>query len=380
VAALGLVSLFTDLSSEMIYPLVPVFLTTVLGAGPAALGLIEGVAETTASLLKLLSGTLADRFRRRKPLVVAGYALSAAARPLMGLAASWGHVLAVRFADRVGKGIRTSPRDALIAAAVAPGERGRAFGLQRAMDHLGAVAGPLAAFVLLAAGLSYRALFLLAAVPGAAAVAVLLWGVHEARGEEPRRGAVRLGRAGLPGAFRRYLAVVCLFTLGNASDAFLLLRAVEEGIPPAWVPLLWGAFHAVKSSLSVPAGILSDRWDRRRVVAAGWLVYAAAYAAWGFARGPWWMAGLFLFYGLFAAATEGTERALVADLVPRDRQATGFGWFHLIVGLCALPASVVFGLLYKWKGAQAAFGTSAVLALAACVLLLTLDLRPPRPR
>lgn len=371
VAALGLVSLFTDLSSEMIYPLLPVFVTATLGAGPAALGVIEGVAETTASLLKLVSGALADRMGRKKPLVAAGYALSALARPLVGFADAWAHVLLVRFADRVGKGVRSSPRDALVAASVPPRDRGRAFGLQRAMDHMGAVLGPLAAFALLGLGVPIRSVFFLAAVPGAVAVAVLLAAVRDVGCASPS-SRVALRPDELPKAFRRYLAIVSLFTLGNASDAFLILRAVEEGVPAAYAPLLWGAFHVVKSFFSLPAGILSDRWDRRRVVVAGWLVFAATYAAWGFAHGPWWMTGLFLFYGLFAAATEGVERALVADFLPPERRGTGFGWFHLAVGLGALPASVIFGTLYKWLGPAAAFGTSAALALAASGLLLLL--------
>ncbi|NJD61984.1 MAG: MFS transporter [Deltaproteobacteria bacterium] len=357
----------------MIYPLLPVFLTTTLGAGPAALGIIEGVAETTASLLKLFSGVVADRTGRKKPLVVSGYGLSAAMRPLVGLATSWGHVLAVRFSDRIGKGIRTSPRDALIAASVPAQDRGRAFGLQRAMDHMGAVIGPLAAFLLLSgAGLSLRTVFFLSAIPGAAAVAALLFLVREPEGPAQPQARVTFGDGGLPPAFRRYLLIVCIFTLGNASDAFLILRAVEEGIPVAYVPLLWGAFHVVKSSFSIPAGILSDRWDRRKIVVAGWLVYAAPYAAWGLAAGPGWMVGLFLVYGLYAAATEGVERALVADFVPALRRGTAYGWFHLVVGISALPASVLFGVLYKWRGAPAAFGASAALALIASAFLLSL--------
>lgn len=373
VVALGLVSLLTDFSSEMIYPLLPVFLTTTLGAGPAALGVIEGVAETTASLLKLFSGVWADRTGRKKPLVVSGYGLSAAMRPLVGLATSWGHVLAVRFSDRIGKGVRTSPRDALIAASVPAEDRGRAFGLQRAMDHLGAVIGPLAAFLLLAgAGLSLRTVFFLSAIPGAAAVAALLFLVREPEGPARPQARVMFGDGGLSPAYRRYLLIVGIFTLGNASDAFLILRAVEEGIPAAYVPLLWGAFHVVKSSFSIPAGILSDRWGRRKVVVAGWLVYAATYAAWGLATGPVWMVGLFLVYGLYAAATEGVERALVADFVPSERRGTAYGWFHLVVGISALPASVLFGVLYKWQGAPAAFGASASLAIIASAFLLSL--------
>ncbi len=382
VIALGLVSLLTDFSSEMIYPLLPVFLTAVLGAGPAALGIIEGVAETTASLLKLFSGAWSDRVGRKKPLVVAGYALSTAARPLVGFAAAWAHVLAVRFADRIGKGVRTSPRDALVAASVPPGDRGRAFGLQRAMDHLGAVLGPLAAFLLMTgAGLSYRPVFLLSVIPGLAAVAALLFFVREPAAPAPAHAGARLRDGGLPAPYRRYLAIVCLFTLGNASDAFLILRTVDAGVPAKYVPLLWGAFHVVKSSLSTPAGMLSDRWSRKTLIAGGWLVYAACYGAWAFARGPAWVVGLFLAYGLFAAATEGAERAFVADFVPPDRRGTAFGWFHLAVGISALPASVVFGIVWGRYGAPAAFGVSAGLAVAASVLLLLLPApeRTPAP-
>jgi len=299
VVALGLVSLLTDLSSEMIYPLLPVFLTVTLAAGPAVLGLIEGVAETTASLLKLFSGAWSDRSGRKKPLVLAGYGLSTLARPLVGFATGWGHVLAVRFCDRIGKGVRTSPRDALVAAYVPAAQRGKAFGLQRSMDHLGAVLGPVAAFLLLAGGVSLRSVFFLSIIPGLAAVAVLALLVRDApaTGAPLHAGSV-LRRDGLSPAFRRYLLLVGLFTLGNASDAFLILRAVDAGVPVRYVPLLWGAFHAVKSSLSVPAGALSDRIPRKWVVAAGWCVYAACYAAFSIVRGPAATVAVFLLYGL----------------------------------------------------------------------------------
>lgn len=376
VIALGVVSLLTDFSSDMIYPLLPVFLTATLGAGPAALGIIEGVAEATASLLKLFSGAWSDRVGRKKPLVVAGYLLSSVARPLVGFASAWGHVLAVRFSDRIGKGIRSSPRDALIAASVPAEDRGRAYGLHRAMDHLGAVFGPVAAFLLLAgAGLSYRSVFFLAAIPGAAAVASLLFFVRDAGTQASRPGGGFALTGGLPPAFRRYLLIVSLFTLGNASDSFLILRAVDSGVPAAWVPLLWGAFHVVKSSLSTHAGILSDRWSRKHLIVAGWIVYAATYTLWGMVEGPAWMVALFLVYGLYSAATEGTERAFVADFVPQGRRGTAFGWFHLAVGLSALPASVLFGVLWNAYGPRAAFGASAGLAVAASVLLLLLS--PP---
>jgi MFS family permease len=376
VVALGLVSLLTDFSAHMIYPLLPVFLTVTLGAGPAVLGIIEGVAEATASFLKLFSGAWSDRIGKKKPLVLAGYILSSVVRPLVGFASAWAHVLAVRFSDRIGKGIRSSPRDALIAASVSPDDRGRAFGLQRAMDHTGAVLGPIAAFLLLAgAGLSYRSVFFLAAIPGAAAVAALLFLVRDAGTPAPSHAGAFLHDGGLPSPFRRYLLIVSLFTLGNASDAFLILRAVDAGVPATWVPLLWGAFHVVKSSFSTHLGILSDRWGRKQVIVAGWIVYAACYAAWGIVEGPAWMVGLFLVYGLYSAATEGAELALVADFVPPDRRGTAFGWFHLAVGLSALPASVLFGALWTAFGAKVAFGVSAGLAVAASVLLMFLT--PP---
>ena len=371
-----MVSLLTDFSSDMIYPLLPIFLTATLGAGPAALGIIEGVAEATASLLKLFSGAWSDRAGKKKPLVIAGYLLSSVARPLVGFASAWVHVLAVRFSDRIGKGIRSSPRDALIAASVPAEDRGRAYGLHRAMDHLGAVFGPFAAFLLLAgAGLSYRSVFFLAAIPGAAAVATLLFFVRDAGMQSSRPGPGLVLTSGLPPAFRRYLLIVSLFTLGNASDSFLILRTVDSGVPTAWVPLLWGAFHVVKSSFSTYAGILSDRWGRRQLIIAGWIVYAATYALWGIVEGPAWMVALFLVYGLYSAATEGTERAFVADFVPPSLRGTAFGWFHLAVGLSALPASIMFGVLWNAYGPRTAFCVSAGLAVAASVLMLLLS--PP---
>ncbi len=374
VIVLGVVSLLTDMSSDMIVPLLPLFITSVLGAGPAALGVIEGVAEATASFLKLLSGAWSDRVARKKPLVVWGYALAAVARPLSAFATSWAHVLLVRFADRTGKGIRTSPRDALIASSVHEGARGRAYGWHRAMDNLGAVLGPAIAFVLLSVwGFSYRAIFLLAAIPGIAAVLALYFFVKETDSATAPGKGLRLKDGALPPAFRRYLLALGVFTLGNASDSFLILRAVDAGVPATYIPLLWGAFHVVKSSLSTYGGILSDRFGRRRMILGGWAVYAATYAAWGLTTGVYWMVGLFLVYGLYHSACEGAERALVADLVPPERRGTAFGWFHLVVGICALPASVIFGFLWKGFGAPAAFGVSAGLALlAAAILFLSL--------
>ncbi|HEX8847896.1 MAG TPA: MFS transporter [Gemmatimonadaceae bacterium] len=384
VKALALVSLFTDASSEIIYPLLPLFLTSVLHAGAEAIGVIEGAAETTASLLKLASGWWSDRVRRRKPLVVAGYTLASAVRPLVALANSAGTVLAIRLADRVGKGIRTSPRDALIADAVPLAQRGRAFGLHRAGDHMGAVIGPLIAFsVLHWTTLSLRALFLLAAIPGALAVIALVVGVKEspraelagrATGAKPRLGG------GLPGRFWAYLAVLVVFTLGNSSDAFLLLRASQLGVTEALIPILWAMLHVVKASTSTPAGTLSDRVGRVPLIVGGWLVYALVYLAFGRAGATWQAWALFAVYGTYFGLTEGVEKALVADLVPSDRRGAGFGWYNLAIGLGALPASVIFGVVWDRYGAARAFELGATLsAIAAVGLLLVMRGRRVAP-
>ena len=373
VKALALVSLFTDASSEIIYPLLPLFLTSVLHAGAEAIGVIEGAAETTASLLKLASGWWSDRVRRRKPLVVAGYTLASAVRPLVALANSAGAVLAIRLADRVGKGIRTSPRDALIADAVPLAQRGRAFGLHRAGDHMGAVIGPLIAFsVLHWTTLSLRALFLLAAIPGALAVIALVVGVKES----PRPSTMGTPAArpllggGLPGRFWAYLAVLVVFTLGNSSDAFLLLRASQLGVTEALIPILWAMLHVVKASTSTPAGTLSDRVGRVPLIVGGWVVYALVYLAFGRAGATWQAWALFAIYGTYFGLTEGVEKALVADLVPADRRGAGFGWYNLAIGLGALPASVIFGVVWDRYGAARAFELGATLSAMAAVGLV----------
>ncbi len=375
VLALGLVSLFTDVSSEMIYPLLPLFLTSILGAAQTFVGLVEGVAESAASLTKLGSGWLSDRLGQRKGLVVAGYTLSSLTRPLVAFALAPWHVLAVRFADRLGKGLRTSPRDALIAASTDAAIRGRAYGFHRSMDHLGAVAGPALAFGLLAMlGERLRTIFLLAAIPGFLSVLILvLWvsevQVERAASREPRRAAR------LDGQLIRFLLVVTLFTLGNSSDAFLLLRARDVGIAVAHLPLLWMFFHVIKAATGMPGGILSDLRGRRGAIIAGWLIYALAYLGFGAASHPWQIWALFAFYGLYFGLTEGVERALIADLVPAERQASAFGVYHFCIGIAALPSSLLMGYLYQRFGAGIAFTTGAILAALAALLLLTL-LRP----
>jgi len=386
---LGWVSFLSDVASDMIFPLLPDFLTRVLGAGPAALGLIEGVAESTASVMKAVSGWWSDRSRRRKPIVVAGYAIAAAVRPLVGLATSWPQVLAIRFSDRIGKGIRTSPRDALLADLVPPGERGRAYGLQRAMDNAGALVGPLLAAALLKFFLhDERQVFLLAAIPGALAVLLLAWKVREAprnTGTPPpspsppsRREKVSPGdgaKDALPRRLKIAIAIFVLFTLASATDAFLLLRARDVGVALWQLPLLWAFFNGLKAAAGVPGGILADRLGRVRTILAGWIVYAASYAGFALASRPSQLWMLFAFYSLFYALTEGAERALVADLAPDGLRGRAFGAFHASVGLAALPASVLFGVLWKAFGPAAAFFTGASLAVLASGALLAFSTR-----
>jgi MFS family permease len=393
VIALGAVSFFTDVSSEMIYPLLPVFLTATLGASAGMLGAIEGAAETTASLLKLASGWWSDRARRRKPLVVFGYTLAALARPLIALAQTASQVLAIRLTDRVGKGIRNSPRDALIAESVHSSIRGRAYGFHRAADHAGAVIGPLLAFILIQwLAFDVRSVFWLAAIPGALAVVTVILFVREASrpplahrvsAEQlpvaTNAHAVDAENVSLPRAFWGYLAVVLLFTLGNSTDAFLLLRASQLGVPVALLPILWAGLHVVKSAASVPGGALSDRIGRAPTLMAGWIVYAVAYLGFAYATEAWHAWAMFALYGVYFALTEPTERALVADFVGAERRGTAFGWFHLTIGIGMLPASVIFGVLWDAHGARSAFLFGASLALVAALSLGALRRRLLEP-
>ncbi len=369
--ALGVVSLLNDASTEMVYPLLPLFLTRSLGAGVAFVGLVEGVAETTASLLKLVSGWLSDRLRRRKALAIWGYGLSSLTRPLMAMALLPSHVLGIRFLDRIGKGIRTSPRDALIADSTPLDARGAAFGFHRAMDHLGAVVGPVLTFLLLPLmGGSYRGIFWLASIPAALCVLVLVAGVREvvASQEPPARRPMLTLRPYDP-RFKGFLLIVTLFTLGNSSDAFLLLRAREAGVGETAIPLLWAALHIVKSTSSLAGGVLSDGIGRRGAITAGWMVYAAVYAGFAVVSSAWQAWGLFLVYGLYFGLTEGVEKALVADLVPVETRASAYGVYHTAIGITALPASLLTGWLWQTCGAPVAFATGAALAAAAALLL-----------
>jgi MFS family permease len=367
VMALSAVSFLTDVSSEMIYPLLPIFLTGVLGANASFIGAIEGAAETTAALLKLASGWWSDRVRKRKPLVVLGYGIATFMRPLVAIAQSAGQVLLIRVADRVGKGIRNAPRDALIAESVHPSIRGRAFGFHRAADHAGGVLGPLIAFAVLTYQIApIRTVFWLAAIPGVLSFMVLVAFVRDV--ERPAAAPVADGpdlTVPLDRSFWRVLGVIFLFTLGNSTDAFLLLRAHQLGVPVALAPILWAALHVVKSLSSTPGGALSDRIGRRPTLIMGWTLYAAVYFGFARATTAWQAWALFAVYGVFFGLTEGSERALIADLVQPERRGTAFGWFNLAIGLGALPASLLFGWVWDHAGAPTAFVMGASLALAA---------------
>ncbi|HEX8708077.1 MAG TPA: MFS transporter [Pyrinomonadaceae bacterium] len=384
VFAVSLVSLLNDASSEIIYPLLPLFLTLTLGASPAVVGLIEGAAESVSSLLKLFAGYFSDRSGRRKGPVVFGYALANFVRPLIGLASTWSQVLVIRLADRVGKGIRSAPRDAMIADAVTVGERGLAFGFHRAMDHGGAVVGPLLGYLIIllvaadrnspSAG-DYQKVFLLAAIPALAAVLVAVFFLRETRtgrgqdldGLTPARLSLR----GFDGNFKRFLLIVALFTLSNSSDAFLILRASEAGISSQSIPLLWAALHASKVLSSLYGGDLSDRMGRRRLIASGWLLYAAVYLGFAFVETPGAAWALFLIYGIYFGLAEGAEKALVADLVRPEQRGTAYGLYNLAFGITVLPASLLMGALWNLRGAQTAFVVSAGIGSVAALLLLS---------
>jgi len=373
VVVLGLTSLLTDVGSEMIFPLLPVFLAEVLGARPAFLGLVEGAADTVASLLKLASGYAADRLPRRKPLVVFGYGLAGMVRPLVAAATAPWHVLAIRLTDRVGKGIRTAPRDALIVDAARRGSVGRAFGFHRAMDHAGAVVGPLVASALIGAGFDLRTVFWFAAIPSLASVAMVLAVREDAlpRLAQADPSAREGKQRGLPRSVRTYLAILFVFSLGNSSDAFLLLRARDLSLPATAIPILWAVLHVTKLSSSYAGGVLSDRVPRTHVIIGGWFVYAIVYLGLSLATHGWHAWGLFAIYGVYYGLSEPAEKALVGDLAPAHLRGRAFGYYNSIIGATALPASLLTGWLWQSLSPQAALLFGASLAgLASLGLLL----------
>ena len=369
VIALGFASLFNDMGSEMAFPLLGVFLVS-LGASPAALGLIEGIADATASFVKLFAGCIADKRARIKPLVFTGYALPAGVRPLLALASAPLHVLGIRLADRVGKGLRSAPRDLLIAGAVEGGESGRAFGFHRAMDHTGAVIGPLLASGLLWLGFSMRQVFLFALAPSLLALLAVSRVRERARPRPTLASAAGAVPVRLPRGFRSYLAILALFALANSSDAFLLLRASEIVLHLEALPLLWTVLHLSRVAATAWGGRLADRHSRARLVALGWGIFALFYLGLGFADASWQVWALFAFYGLHTGLCEPAERALVRDLAPPQVLGRAFGLFHGVLGACAIPAGWLMGWLWQTWGARSALVCAAALASIAAVALL----------
>ena len=392
--AISLVSLLNDASSEIIYPLLPIFLSLTLGASPGVVGLIEGAAESMSSLLKLFAGYFSDRRGKRKGFVVFGYVLSSFVRPVLAFAANWYQVLAIRLSDRVGKGIRSAPRDAMIADTVRVEERGLAFGFHRAMDHTGAVAGPLLGYLLVLlfavdrnspTADEFKMIFLAASIPAVAAVAVAAFYVREVK-HKPRAddmiapSPVKLSLKGFDSNFKRFLLIVALFTLSNSSDAFLLLRARMAGVSVVAIPLLWATLHISKVVSSLYGGDLSDRLGRRRLIVSGWILYAAVYAGFAFVSDAFSVWVLFVIYGMYFGFAEGAEKALVADLVPPEKRGTAFGLYNLAFGITVLPASLLMGALWDWQGPRTAFIVSALLGSTAAVLLLLLVKARPSPQ
>jgi MFS family permease len=345
---IGWVSFFTDFASEMIYPLLPLFLSRSLGAGAMSLGIIEGVAEASNSALKIASGWASDRWNRRKPIVVFGYTLSSSVRPLMAAAGAWWHVLGLRFVDRLGKGIRGAPRDAMLATIADHSNRGRIFGFHRGMDHAGAVAGPIAAalFLFFYPG-EYRTLFALTIIPGIIVVYLVATLPKDTDGETtgsaPIAAASIRGGRQLPPKLSKLLFIIFVFSLGNASDAFLLLRLGDLGVAPTLIPLLWAVLHVVKSASSVYGGRLSDRFGRTTLIAAGWVWYAMVYGGFAYFDSASTLIPLFVAYGLHFGLTEGAEKALVADLTPPDVRGMAFGLYNAVLGIGALATSLLFG-------------------------------------
>ena len=383
VFALSLVSLLNDTSSEIIYPLLPAFLALTLGASPFAIGLIEGFAESVAAFLKLFSGYLSDKFDSRKFPVFFGYALASVVRPLLAFATSWQQVLFVRLTDRVGKGIRGAPRDAMLAASVAPEKRGLAFGFNRAADHLGAVFGPVCASVLLyflaenpaqPSANEYSRVFLFASIPVAIGLFVIAFFVKEEKRPvtDLTNGKIKLSLKEFDGNFKRFLVVIALFTLSNSTDAFLLLRAEQAGVSVAFLPLLWMALHFSKVVFSLIGGDLSDKFGRKTMIFAGWIVYALVYAGFAFVNAEWQAWALFIIYGVYFGLTEGVEKAFVADLVDsNEKRGTAFGFYNLAFSITVFPASIIFGAIWTTFGAAPAFLISASISLCAALLLLS---------
>lgn len=399
---LSAVSFFNDIASEMIYPLIPVFIKTVLGFGAEVIGIIEGIAESINSLLKLLSGWISDKSKKRKIFILAGYSLSNLARPLIGISSYWGMLLGFRLTDRVGKGIRSAPRDALICDLAPKDKRGLAFGIQRGMDHAGAVVGPLIASALLTLFLlDLKTIFLFSYIPGIIAVLIVIFGVKEIKKEDhvrleefqkfqsgqyfsrgqdvedkKKKPSVLLFKDfnKLGGRFNYLLSIFFVFTLGNSTDAFLLLRASDLGIQLAYIPLLWSILHLSKTLFSLLGGYLSDKTGRKTIIGLGWSVYILTYIGFAFADNLWQIWALFAFYGIFFGFTEGVEKALVGDMVAKKTRGLAYGYYNFAIGIAALPASIVFGLVWRLFSFRNAFIMGAGISLVAIIMLAFLKI------
>jgi MFS family permease len=380
----GLVSFFMDVSSEMIYPLVPLFLANVLGINKSMIGLIEGIAEATASLLKVFSGWLSDRIGRRKNLMLAGYAISTFSRPIIALAGTWHQVLASRFVDRLGKGIRTAPRDTIIAEATEKSHLARAFSFHRSMDTMGAVAGPaIALMVLQLYRNNYTMVFWLSMIPGIIAILIIVAFI-----KENKRSSVnlaehpRLTLRHFDGKVRFFILIATIFALGNSSDAFLILRAEQVGISTAMIPAVYIVFNIVYSLSAIPAGMAADRFGKKRLILLGFVLFAGLY--YGFAvasssTGIWMLFGL---YGVFMGLTEGIQKAFLATIIPADFKATAFGVYASAVGIATLPASLIGGLLWDRVSPSATFyfgaATATISAFLFMMLIVAIKLNSPR--
>ena len=371
VFVLGLVSLFTDIASEMVYPIIPLFLTLVLGVPMSVVGLIEGLAESAASILKVVSGWFSDKKGLRKPFLVLGYSISAISKPVLALALGWPHVLIARLMDRTGKGLRTSARDALIADSCDPVNRGRAFGLHRSMDNIGAVAGSVIALVLLyMTSLNYRLVFLAALLPGLISILLVAFFVEERKCARTDRILFNISQFGRH--YKVFLLITIIFALGNSSNVFLILRAQDMGFSPYLVILSYILFNIVCSLFSFPLNTLSDKKRRRDIMTAGFLVFAAVYFGFALIQKSIYVWPLFVIYGLYEALTEGIGKAYVVDLVPSDKRATALGIYHAATGIMMLFASIIAGLLWDILGAHVPFIFGGGMAVLSALLLVVL--------
>jgi MFS family permease len=368
----GLVSMFMDMSSEMVYPLVPLFLASVLGVNKSLIGLIEGIAESTASLLRVFSGWFSDRIGRRKGLMGAGYGISTLSRPIVAIATGWHMVLGYRFVDRLGKGIRTAPRDAIIADSTEVTAMGRAYGFQRAMDTMGAVVGPAIAYYLLShfEG-DFRKVFWCSVIPGVVAVLLIVFFIKEKKKAGPGQASPpKLTLKVFDWRFKFFILIATLFSIGNSSDVFLILRAQQEGIHTLAVPVLYLMFNVVYSMSAVPAGLVADRYGMRRVILAGFVLFTLIYLGFANARGTTDIWVLFAAYGVFMGLNEGILKAFLAQIAPREFKATAFGIYNTAIGLALLPASVIGGWLWDHIGPSATFYYGSATAAASAVLFV----------